>query len=82
MIFSDMIIDNNPVANSYISVPKELSSLDCASFQAGVIEAVMDGCQFPAKITAHSVPTELYPLKTVFLVKLDPLVIEREKYMR
>ncbi|KAK9378867.1 NO signaling/Golgi transport ligand-binding domain-containing protein [Kockiozyma suomiensis] len=77
-----MIIDNNPVANSYISVPKELSSLDCASFQAGVIEAVMDGCQFPAKITAHSVPTELYPLKTVFLVKLDPLVIEREKYMR
>ncbi|KAK7205282.1 transport protein particle subunit trs31 [Myxozyma melibiosi] len=77
-----MIIDNDPISNKYISVPKDMPSLDCASFQAGVIEAVMDGCQFPARVTAHSVPTDLHPLKTVFLVKLDPLVLERERYMR
>ncbi|KAK9321272.1 NO signaling/Golgi transport ligand-binding domain-containing protein [Lipomyces orientalis] len=77
-----MIIDNDPIVNKYISVPKEMSQLNCAAFQAGIVEAVMDGCQFPARVTAHSVPTDLFPLKTVFLVKLDPVVVERERYMR
>ncbi|KAK9453610.1 NO signaling/Golgi transport ligand-binding domain-containing protein [Dipodascopsis uninucleata] len=77
-----MIIDNDPVVNKYISVPKEMSQLNCAAFQAGVIEAVLDGCQFPARVTAHSVPTDLFPLKTVFLIKLDPIVLERERYLR
>ncbi|KAK9450648.1 NO signaling/Golgi transport ligand-binding domain-containing protein [Limtongia smithiae] len=77
-----MIIDNDPIVNKFISVPKEMSSLNCAAFQAGIVEAVMDGCQFPARVTAHSVPADMFPLKTVFLVKLDPIVLEREKYMR
>ncbi|KAK9468830.1 NO signaling/Golgi transport ligand-binding domain-containing protein [Lipomyces arxii] len=77
-----MIIDNDPVVNKYISVPKEMSQLNCAAFQAGVVEAVMDGCQFIAKVTAHSVPTDSFPSKTVFLLKLDPVVVERERYAR
>ncbi|KAK9463176.1 NO signaling/Golgi transport ligand-binding domain-containing protein [Lipomyces oligophaga] len=77
-----MVIDNDPIVNKYISVPKEMGQLNCAAFQAGVIEAVLDGCQYPARVTAHSVPSDLAPMKTVFLVKLDPIVIERERLMR
>lgn len=73
-----MIIDNDPVVNSYISVPKEISQLNCAAFVAGVIEAVLDGSLFPARVTAHSVPTDQWPGKTVYLVKFEESVLERE----
>lgn len=42
----DMISDNEPVLTRYISVPKELSQLNCNAFVAGIVEAVLDGCQF------------------------------------
>ena len=38
----DMIIDNDPLISRFISTPKELSSLNCAAFYCGVIEAVLD----------------------------------------
>jgi len=41
-----MISDNEPVLTRYISVPKELSQLNCNAFVAGIVEAVLDGCQF------------------------------------
>ncbi|KAK9475123.1 NO signaling/Golgi transport ligand-binding domain-containing protein [Dipodascopsis tothii] len=77
-----MIVDNDPIVNRYISVPKEMSQLNCAAFQAGVVEAVLDSSQFPARVTAHSVPTDALPLKTVFLIKFDAAVIEREQYVK
>ncbi|KAH0602815.1 uncharacterized protein LAJ45_07525 [Morchella importuna] len=73
-----MLIDNDPMVSSYISVPKEMSQLNCAAFVAGIIEAVLDGCLFPSRVTAHSVPTDQYPGKTVFLIKFDESVLERE----
>jgi len=76
-----MLIDNDPMVNSYISVPKEMSQLNCAAFVAGIIEAVLDGCLFPGRVTAHSVPTEQLPAKTVFLIKFDDSVIERESVL-
>jgi hypothetical protein len=42
----DMISDNEPILTRYISVPKELSQLNCNAFVAGIVEAVLDGCQF------------------------------------
>lgn len=41
-----MISDNEPILTKYISVPKELSQLNCNAFVAGIVEAVLDGCQF------------------------------------
>lgn len=41
-----MISDNEPILSKYISVPKELSQLNCNAFVAGIVEAVLDGCQF------------------------------------
>lgn len=76
-----MLIDNEPVINKFISVPKEMQALNCAAFVAGIVEACMDGQMFTCKVTAHSVATEQYPKRTVFLVKLDKSVLEREEYL-
>ncbi|KAK6526825.1 TRAPP subunit trs31 [Arthrobotrys megalospora] len=73
-----MISDNDPVVNTYISVPKEMSQLNCGAFIAGIIEAVLDGHCFPAKVTAHTAPNEMWPGRTVFLIKFEPEVLERE----
>jgi hypothetical protein len=54
-----MLFDNDPMVNQYISLPKELSSLNCAAFVAGIIEGVCDGAGFPTEgVTAHSVGDE------------------------
>ncbi|KAJ1329443.1 trafficking protein particle complex subunit 5 [Microdochium nivale] len=80
-----MIIDNEPLVNRYISVPKDMSQLNCAAFVAGIIEGVCDGAAFPAKVTAHSVGKqeegEMWPGRTVFLVKFAPEVMERESFL-
>jgi hypothetical protein len=78
-----MISDNEPVVNQYISVPKEMNQLNCAAFVAGIIEGACDGAGFPARVTAHSVGKEgeVWPGKTVFLVKFQPEVVEREKFL-
>ncbi|GAB1314427.1 Trafficking protein particle complex subunit 31 [Madurella fahalii] len=77
-----MIIDNEPLVNAYVSVPREMSQLNCAAFVAGIVEGVCDGAVFPARVTAHTVggkeEGEMWPGKTVFLVKFEPEVLERE----
>ncbi|EMR08529.1 hypothetical protein PNEG_03010 [Pneumocystis murina B123] len=77
-----MIVDNEPMVNKYISVPKEMAYFDCAAFVAGIVEAIMDGSQFPSKVTAHSVPTQGFPNRTVILIKINESVIEKEKYLK
>ncbi|QSL66856.1 hypothetical protein MERGE_001243 [Pneumocystis wakefieldiae] len=77
-----MIVDNEPMVNKYISVPKEMAYFDCAAFIAGIVEAIMDGSQFPSKVTAHSVPTQGFPNRTVILIKINESVLEREKYLK
>ncbi|KAI8369505.1 NO signaling/Golgi transport ligand-binding domain-containing protein [Radiomyces spectabilis] len=77
-----MISDNDPVLTRYISVPKELSQLNCNAFIAGIVEAVLDGCQFPARVTAHSVPTDAHPLRTTILIKLEKEVLQREELLK
>lgn len=73
-----MIIDQQPMITQFISVPKDMKQLNCAALSAGIIEAVLDGYLFTANVTAHTVETDEYPMKTVFLIKFDPLVLERE----
>ena len=73
-----MVIDNNPVMSQFISVPRELKQLNCNAFIAGVIEGVLDAGYFQCNVSAHTVPRDGFPLRTVFLIKFDPAVIERE----
>lgn len=77
-----MIYDNDPVVSRYISIPKDLSQLNCAAFVAGIVEAVLAGYLFPARVTAHSVPSETHPQRTVILVKFEPEVIKREGQLK
>ncbi|KAL1956024.1 hypothetical protein VTO42DRAFT_7839 [Malbranchea cinnamomea] len=76
-----MITDNDPVPNTYISVPREMNQLNCAAFVAGIIEGVCDGCGFEAKVTAHNQGTEMWPGRTIFLVRFGESVMEREKML-
>jgi hypothetical protein len=41
-----MITDNDPLLSKYISIPKDLSRLNCGALMAGIIEAVLEGSQF------------------------------------
>lgn len=74
-----MIIDNTPLTNQYISVPKDMSQLNCAAFVAGIIEGVCDGAGFDSKVSAHNHGTDMWPGRTVFLVKFEDHVLERER---
>ena len=86
-----MIIDNSPLTNMYVSVPKEMSQLSVAAYIAGVIEGVADGAGFGCKVSAHNVNTnnagkdggegkdEVWPNKTVFLIRFEDWVVERER---
>jgi hypothetical protein len=76
--FEYMISDNEPLVNQYISVPKEMSQLNCGAYVAGIIEGVCDGCGLTAKVSAHSVGTEMWVGKTVWLVKFEEEVVRRE----
>jgi len=77
-----MIIDNDPPITRHISIPKDMSQLSCSALTAGIVEAVLDGLGFPARVTAHSVPTDAFPLRTTILIKLDRSVIEREEAIK
>lgn len=66
------IIEKEPLVNSYISVPKDKGSLNCAAFVAGMIEAVLCGSNFPAKVTAH------WHKGTTFMVRFESSVLTRD----
>lgn len=76
-----MITDNEPVVNTYISVPKEMNQLNCAAYVAGIIEGVCDGCGFEAEVSAHNQGTDMWPSRTIFLIKFGEATMERERLL-
>lgn len=78
---TDMISTNQPLLSSSISIPKDFSQLSVEAYTAGIVEAILDGMGFPARVTAHSVPTPEYPQRTTILIKLDQEVMRREEAM-
>ncbi|KAH3666437.1 hypothetical protein WICMUC_005705 [Wickerhamomyces mucosus] len=73
-----MITDNLPLISQFISVPKEFGQLNVAAFTAGIIEGILDSAYFQANVSAHTVEKPGLPLRTVFFIKFDHGVIERE----
>lgn len=74
-----MIIDNLPIVSKFINVPKEYGNLNCSAFIAGIIEGALDSAGFFANVSAHSIPKDDNPLRTVFLIKFDESVILKEE---
>lgn len=56
------IIEKDPLVNKFISVPKDKGSLNCATFCAGIIEAVLSNCGFVCvtKIEVENVTTFIF----------------------
>jgi hypothetical protein len=73
-----MIYENTPLTNSFVSVPDDMGSFNCAAFIAGILSGVMDSANFNAKVTAHTVSEDNKPDTTVFLVKFRRDIMERE----
>ncbi|KAI4894952.1 hypothetical protein NFI96_015760 [Prochilodus magdalenae] len=69
------IIEKEPLVNAFISVPKENSTLNCAAFTAGIVEAILTHSGFPAKVTAH------WHKGTTLMIKFDEAVIARDKQL-
>ncbi|KAK6620775.1 hypothetical protein RUM43_011070 [Polyplax serrata] len=69
------IIEKEPLVNKFISVPKDKGSLNCAVFTAGIIEAVLCGSGFPAKVTGH------WHKGTTYMIKFEEHVVAREKQL-
>ena len=85
-----MLYDNEPLVNTYISLPREMTQLNCAAYVAGIIEGVCDGAGFATMgVSAHSVGEDgagevkggMWPGKTVFLIKFTEEVLEREEIL-
>jgi len=89
-----MISDNEPLVNAYVSTPKEMSQLNTAAFVAGIVEGVCDGAGFrTVSVSAHWTGDaadggqekggkgEMWPGKTVFLIRFAPEVMEREELL-
>ncbi|RZC32520.1 TRAPP domain containing protein [Asbolus verrucosus] len=69
------LMEKEPLVNRFISVPRDKSSLNCAVFIAGIIEAVLTGTGFTAKVTAH------WHKGTTYMVKFDDAVVSRDKQL-
>eukprot|EP01084_Bolivina_argentea_P214163 363635_1 len=80
-----MIHELMPITNIFVSTPVDMRHLDCASYIAGIIAGIMEGSSFTARVTAHAIdlpyPVDGKKTKTVFLVKVDPEVMERERQL-
>ena len=74
-----MVIDLEPATAKFISLPKDLSQLCCSAFIAGILEAILESLDFPAKISAHLQPTDAHLSRTVFLIKFAESVMAREQ---
>lgn len=60
------IIEKEPLVNTYISVPKENSTLNCAG-----VEAVLTQSGFPAKVTVY------WHKGTTLMIKFDEAIITK-----
>ncbi|CAO4366352.1 unnamed protein product [Caenorhabditis nigoni] len=70
-----LLIEKDPLVNTYISVPRDKGVLNCAAFAAGIVEAILDSASFKCKVTAH------WHNGTAYVIQFDEAVIARENAM-
>jgi len=75
-----MITEDSTLIDQFISVPKDMHGLNCASLVGGIVEGMLDGAEFPARVTTHSVAVETQKTpRTVILIEFDQVTMDREK---
>lgn len=70
------IYDSAALTNKYLSIPKDLGGLNCASFIGGIINGLLDSADFTAEVTAHWTPNQT---KTIYIIKFEKQIIKREQ---
>lgn len=78
-----MVHDNAPMITRFISVPGNMSQLNCNAFLAGIIEAILDMSMFSTeRVTAHATGDENFPQRCTILIKFRRDVVEREALLK
>ncbi|VDO12705.1 unnamed protein product, partial [Haemonchus placei] len=68
-----LLIEKEPVVNTFISVPKDKGMLNCAAFVAGIIQAMLEVSNFPCQVSAH-----WWNNGTAYVIRFEEVVISRE----
>ena len=53
---TDMIRDNDPLTNRYISVPRDYSPLNCASYIGGIVRGALEAADFVCGCLLYCLP--------------------------
>jgi len=69
-----MIYEQSPLITKFISVPKELDSLKCEYFNAGIIKGILDSAEFPSTVQVLKSPKNWI----VYFITFDEKVMKRE----
>lgn len=72
------ITDNEPLVNRFISIPRDMESLNCAAFVAGMIEGVLSSTGFDVVVIAHNVPLDDLPIRTIYQIKVSAESVAHE----
>ena len=75
-----MIRDDEPLVGAFISVPRDMSRFNPASFMGGILRGVLDGAGFPCTVQAVTVaaPEGAVRDRVVFVVTFDEAIAARE----
>merc|ERR1719364_408803 len=74
-----MLNDKALLVNRFVSVPKDLGTVNCGAYVAGIIEGLLCSAEFPARVTAHDVDDPGQPANTTILVSFEESVMKRER---
>jgi hypothetical protein len=72
------IYEREPLTNRFISVPKEFSHFNCATFVAGIINGILDGAEFQCDVSAHFNTAQGGATRTVYVIKFEKEITKRE----
>ena len=70
------IVENSPICNKYITLPKG-NSVNCAAYFGGIIEGILNSADFRCKVNACFSDT-----KTYYIIKFDHDVITRDNEIK
>eukprot|EP01127_Copromyxa_protea_P015725 TRINITY_DN4573_c0_g1_i1.p1 TRINITY_DN4573_c0_g1~~TRINITY_DN4573_c0_g1_i1.p1 ORF type:complete len:211 (-),score=49.77 TRINITY_DN4573_c0_g1_i1:279-848(-) len=75
-----MITEDSTLVDKFISVPKDMQGLNCASLVGGLVEGLLDAAEFPARVSTHSVSVDTQKTpRTVILIEFNASVLAREQ---
>ncbi|CCD26271.1 TRAPP subunit TRS31 NDAI_0H00970 [Naumovozyma dairenensis CBS 421] len=72
-----MIIDNSPVLTQFIPNNNN-ASLSCNYFVCGIIKGFLLSAGFPCSVNPHTMSTDEFDERLVYLIQFDQEVLERE----